>query len=121
VATAQPCLRDADGDGHPVFGATFVRPDLQIIDGQAMFAWPTHVVLHDLDGDGDLDAVFALGVITGYITVSLNRGDGIFETPTPYTCGGEVPSVAVGDFNGDGVLDVLDFMCFRALALEGCP
>jgi hypothetical protein len=103
---AQPCLRDADGDGHPLFGAMFVRPDLQLIDGQGMSTAPTHVVLHDLDGDGDLDAVFAMGVITGYITVSLNRGDGVFDTPTPYTIGGEVPSVAVGDFSGDGLPDI---------------
>lgn len=51
----------------------------------------------DVDGDGDLDRVFGVGVW-------LNQGGGVFEEPRV------LPGCAwtAGDFNGDGYVDFLD-------------
>ena len=67
--------------------------------------YSTSVTLGDLDGDGDLDAVFAnFGT---HSTVWLNNGAGSF-TPHPTTPSfraGNSHDVALGDLDGDGDLD----------------
>jgi hypothetical protein len=65
------------------------------------------VAVGDFNGDGKPDlAVAGLGGDT--VNVSLNHGDGTFEPAVPYYSGGDfgTKSVTVGDFNGDGKLDL---------------
>ena len=68
-------------------------------------------VLADLDGDGDLD----LGVANGggfgspgsTVSVLLNNGDGTFASRVPYDVGLRPLSLAAGDVDGDGDLDLV--------------
>ena len=66
----------------------------------------TSVSLGDLDGDGDLDAVFANG--PNVPTVLLNNGTGGFTVDTSFSLGDEnTRAIAIGDVNADGHLDIL--------------
>ena len=76
---------------------------------------PSSVAIGDLNGDGRLDLVTAniggdpLGTPTpaGTVSVLLGNGGGTFSAATPYPTGSVIPSsVAIGDLNGDGRLDL---------------
>ena len=56
----------------------------------------------DLDADGDTDLV----AIGSTVNVHLGNGDGTFGFPRPHDAGNEARSGVVGDFDGDGRLDV---------------
>ena len=58
----------------------------------------TSIGLADMDGDGHLD------LVAGGHTVLLNRGDGTFLAAVSTMASGG--AFAVGDLNGDGVVDL---------------
>jgi hypothetical protein len=66
------------------------------------------VAVGDFNGDGKLDVVTANGATggLGVVSVMLGDGHGGFGTPKNYAVG-SAQAVAVGDFNGDGKLDVV--------------
>ncbi len=67
----------------------------------------TALAAADLDRDGDLDLV-AGNYATNHLTVALGDGSGGFS-PTPaegYTLAGQPRNLAIGDFDGDGWLDI---------------
>jgi len=76
---------------------------------------PISVAVGDLNGDGQLDLVtanvggdpFGNPTPAGTISVLLGSGGGTFSAATPYPTGSVLAfSVAIGDLNGDGKLDL---------------
>jgi hypothetical protein len=68
----------------------------------------------DFNRDGKLD--LAIDANGGGIAILLGNGDGTFQSPVGYGSGPVAPG-AVGDFNGDGIVDILTSGSF----LPGVP
>ncbi len=85
------------GNGDGTFG-----PAQQFYSGRAAF-----VAAGDFNGDGKLDLVVANGEFNPSVAILIGNGDGTFQFPMVFaTGGGSAEYVAVGDFNGDGKLDL---------------
>jgi hypothetical protein len=67
-------------------------------------ATPTFVTAADLNGDGIQDLISVLQ--NSNIVVALGNGDGTFQTAQPLSIGSAGNVLAIGDFNGDGKLDI---------------
>jgi len=71
---------------------------------------PYSVAVGDFNGDGKLDLAvanaYSTNINSGTISLLLGNGDGTFQSQVEYGTGGAPFSTAVGDFNGDGKLDV---------------
>jgi hypothetical protein len=75
----------------------------------------SYVSLADFNSDGKRDLITAAflpglpGSRVGYnkISVQLGNGDGTFQAGTTYTTPSYLVAVAIGDFNGDGKLDLI--------------
>ncbi len=69
------------------------------------------LVMGDVDSDGDLDVVVAgcdASKGDGGISMLRNQGDGTFAPPVSVADSDWISSVALGDIDGDGDLDVVD-------------
>ncbi|MBN1390255.1 MAG: VCBS repeat-containing protein [Candidatus Thermoplasmatota archaeon] len=67
---------------------------------------PTSSVVHDIDGDGDLDIATA-NTGSDSISVMLNDGSGVFEKLGDYPAGDRPQYIEVLDFDGDGWMDYI--------------
>jgi hypothetical protein len=72
----------------------------------------SRLALGDLNGDGKLDVVAgevgaSLSSFTGDVAVFLNKGDGTLGAKTDVVAGPGTDDVVIGDFTGDGKLDVV--------------
>ena len=73
---------------------------------------PAEIALGDFNHDGYLDVAVvnsgenASGQLANSVSILLGNGDGTFQTHLDYPTGQMPVSVAVGDFNGDGNLDL---------------
>ncbi len=113
---------DFNGDGHLDFATDYNLDEkgLGVRRGRGTGAFfPAFVVpgtyhtgdntgtldLADLDGDGRLDAIKSS--FGGQdVSVWKGNGDGTFQPETRYGVGWNVYDIEVGDFDGDGVMDV---------------
>jgi len=109
------------GNAFPPYGAVGVLlgngdgtfQTARLFDTGSVFAGA--IAVADVNGDGNLDAVVAVGGTRPYdpsyfgkVSVLLGNGKGSFEAPQMYTTGGYAArDVDVGDVNGDGRLDLL--------------
>jgi hypothetical protein len=124
VATGnQIAVADVNGDGIPdvIAVATIVTTLLGKGDGtfrpgpysQSCPQWNyvTSFAAADLTGTGKIDLViegWPYGGGPAGIGVCLGNGDGTFAAPIFYQMGSDQPSsVAIGDFNGDGIPDAI--------------
>src|SRR5262249_5523358 len=117
---------DLNGDGRTDFVAPFEGlcesgPGIMLYMGngdgsfqsqvlESSRADPWSLTLADLNDDGDLDILAAYGGCGGAFSdleVLIGNGDGTFQTPVAYDAGSQPYSTVAGDFNNDGILDVL--------------
>jgi hypothetical protein len=69
--------------------------------------WPNSIAVGDFNRDGKLDmAVAAFPETSEGVGVFLGNGDGTFGAPVFYYAGKNPGSIAVGDFRGNGLLDL---------------
>ncbi|APR88415.1 Putative aggregation factor core protein MAFp3, isoform C [Minicystis rosea] len=105
-------VADLDGDGHPdLAAATGARGVTVALARDGGFAPPrafpagnaTNLVAGDFNGDDEID--LAVTNEAG-VTVLLGKGDGSFGEPLSFATKSVPASIAVGDFDRDGKLDV---------------
>ena len=85
------------GNGDGTFPAT--EKDSFDTGGQG----PASMLAGDLNRDGKLD--LAIGnIYSSNVSVFLGKGDGTFNSPVSYASGTGI--AVLGDFNGDGILDI---------------
>jgi len=112
---------DFNGDGIPDLASANFRDNtvgVLLGDGTGSFSAapgspfaagtdPIALAVGDFNGDGNQDIVLA-NSYEGTVTVLLGNGSGGFApaTGSPFTVGLLPYSVAVGDFNGDGIQDL---------------
>jgi hypothetical protein len=70
--------------------------------------YPEFVVLADFNGDGHLDVAVGNRSIggPGWVSILLGNGDGTLRPPVSYGPFTDAFSLATGDFNQDGALDI---------------
>ncbi len=89
-----------NGDGTFAAGATY-----------AVGYIPTALAVGDFDGDGNLDLAVVVSnpnllFNAGFVTILMGSASGTFTAQADYGVGLTPSSIAVGDFNGDGKLDL---------------
>ncbi len=116
-------VQDFNGDGVPDLAvADFLTQQVSILlgNGDGTFqspktygtgnANPSSIVVADFNGDGKWDLALTStpsGLSPGNLVILLlGNGDGTFQTPSLYGVGSLAYSAVVGDFNGDGALDL---------------
>jgi len=84
---------------------TFQVPVKYALGGQ----FPSWVTITDLNGDGKPDLAVADAGVDGAgeaLSVLLGKGNGTFQPHVEFGTGNEPASIAPGDFNGDGQMDL---------------
>jgi hypothetical protein len=115
-------LADLNGDGYLDLVVSSIIANQVVVylgNGDGTFRAPTAVpvglapfgvVVADFNGDGKPDIAVVNGssgsIVGQTVSVLLGNGNGTFQSPVAYTVGTGPVDLAVGDFNGDGRLDL---------------
>lgn len=106
--TFQTCIELGNGDGSfQIPNCTAVSPPMA---GETES--PARLIAADFNGDGKLDLALSNGTDgTNTVSVFLGKGDGTLQAPQSFPAGpsgySQYPGLlSVGDFNGDGKLDL---------------
>lgn len=101
------------GSAYPAVHAAVLLNDgagnFDLVEDPMVGTGSGRVTTGDLDDDGDLDLIVIsqqYGDAPGEIDVLLNTGDGRFAPPVPTSTGPGAYSMAVGDVDDDGLLDL---------------
>jgi hypothetical protein len=120
-APTEIAVGDMNGDGRPdlvVAGSGSGGYVLAVLlgDGKGGFAdakvqptirWPSHIGLGDFDGDGRLDVAVATSMDrSDTLAIAAGNGDGTLGPSLGYAVGPGSTALAVGDFDGDGRVDL---------------
>ena len=105
------------GDGGSAVGVALGNGDgtFPAVQSYNSGGWRTYpIVVGDVNGDNHLDLIVASSCVSsnscdhGVVTVLPGNGDGTFRAGQTYSSGGyDSRSVAVGDVNGDRILDII--------------
>ena len=71
----------------------------------------------DFNSDGALDLAVANNANPGTVSILLGNGNGSFQAAKSYPTDQAPKSVAVGDFNGDGIPDLVTANNFGTLSV----
>ena len=87
-------------NGEGVFGsnATYIA--------SSTFSRPYSIVATDINGDKNVDLIFANGS-SGTLTTLTNNGDGVFGSNNTYNVVSNIVSVVATDVNADGKVDLI--------------
>jgi hypothetical protein len=131
TSSASLASGDFNGDGKldiatsfPALSSTNIQPAVSVLFGNGNGTFQDRVdypgvtksgtysvALGDLNGDGKLDLVLNSGVDSAAVVVLLGNGNGTFANAKGFGIGqgaeGVPHGIVIGDFNGDGKLDVL--------------
>lgn len=102
---ADPTVTTLLGDGHGNFTAAATLDLTKITDDMSVIG------VSDFNGDGIPDLLVGDGTAYAYngtqtVTALLGTGTGTFTVAESTPTGGEFGSIAIADFNGDGIPDV---------------
>jgi protein involved in polysaccharide export with SLBB domain len=91
---------------HKAYEAQPLKPEIPKADNLVVSGKFRAVVIEDMDNDGNLDVVGGASS-PGMVTISYGDGKGAVSEPQILPVHGEVHSVAVADFNEDGLNDIV--------------
>jgi hypothetical protein len=98
------------GNGDGTFQAPVMISDAGVSSANFFGTTTSNIVFGDFNGDGKVDIAFVACNSSSNpcsVGIILGNGDGTFQKERYYDQASVITGIAVGDFNGDGILDIV--------------